>query len=532
MFTATPTNGGTAPIYQWKVNGANAGTNSATYSRTPANNDHVSCMLTSNVACATGNPATSDTIKMTVFPILPVSLTITASANPSCTGDVVTFTAFPVNGGLGPLTQWYVNGSAMLGEWDPIFTYVPANGDSINCRMYAAVVCPSVYPVWSNAIIMAINTPPVLPLVGIHVPSTNQIIWNWNTVASATGYKWNTINDTASAINMGTLTTKTETGLTCNTPYTRYAWAYNACGKSLPVTLNQTTLINPSSPVAGTHTPSPTQIIWNWNTVPNATGYKWNTTNDYTTATDMGTAVTKTETGLTCNTAYTRYAWAYNTCGNSTPLSLSQTTSACSSSCGSSLVISHTAGSVAPVSKTVTYGTVTNIPGATSKCWIAKNLGATNQASAVNDATEAAAGWYWQFNKKQGYKHDGTTRTPATTWINSISENSNWLPANDPCTLELGIGWRLPTSTEWTNVDASGGWTNWTGPYASGLKLHAAGYLYGSDGSLYNRGSGGYYWSSPQYDASNGWYLVFYSGSSFMSTNFKAYGFTARCLRD
>ena len=60
------------------------------------------------------------------------------------------------------------------------------------------------------------------------------------------------------------------------------------------------------------------------------------------------------------------------------------------------------AGTVAPVDKTVTYGTVTNIPGETSKCWITSNLGADHQATAVNDATEASAGWYWQFNRHTG----------------------------------------------------------------------------------------------------------------------------------
>ena len=71
----------------------------------------------------------------------------------------------------------------------------------------------------------------------------------------------------------------------------------------------------------------------------------------------------------------------------------------------------------------------------------------------------------------------------------SINENSDWLAANDPCALELGSGWRLPTSTEWTNVDASGGWTDWNGPWNSALKMHAAGYLLVSDGSLDYRGS-------------------------------------------
>ncbi|MEI6750330.1 MAG: hypothetical protein WCM93_14330, partial [Bacteroidota bacterium] len=202
--------------------------------------------------------------------------------------------------------------------------------------------------------------------------------------------------------------------------------------------------------------------------------------------------------------------------------------------CGSSITINHVAGTVAPVDKTVTYGTVTNIPGETSKCWITSNLGADHQATAIDDDTEASAGWYWQFNRKQGYKHTGTVRTPNTAWISSISENSNWIPANDPCTLELGTGWRIPTNTEWTNVDASGNWTNWNGPWNSALKMHAAGFLFNDDGVLYPRGTTGTYWSSAQYDATYGWYLAFNSSHSsvYGSGGFKASGNSVRCVKE
>jgi hypothetical protein len=84
------------------------------------------------------------------------------------------------------------------------------------------------------------------------------------------------------------------------------------------------TLCNPPNPAAGTHVPSESQIIWNWNAAPNATGYKWNTTNNYNTATDMGTNTSKTETGLTGGSNYTRYIWAYNTCGVSAATTLNQ----------------------------------------------------------------------------------------------------------------------------------------------------------------------------------------------------------------
>jgi hypothetical protein len=199
-------------------------------------------------------------------------------------------------------------------------------------------------------------------------------------------------------------------------------------------------------------------------------------------------------------------------------------------SCGWPVIVNHLAGSVAPVSKTVTYGTVKDIPGETALCWITRNLGADQQAVSKDDPTEASAGWYWQFNRKQGYTHDGATLTPAWT-ITSIDENANCQPADDPCTIELGSGWRIPTYTEWSNVDASGGWTNWTVAWNSALKLHAGGIL-DNAGTLLARGQNGYYWSSTQHSNTNGWTLILSSNDCGMSFENKAFGFTLRCVRE
>jgi hypothetical protein len=199
--------------------------------------------------------------------------------------------------------------------------------------------------------------------------------------------------------------------------------------------------------------------------------------------------------------------------------------------CGAPIIKNHTAGNVAPVNKSVTYGTVTNVPGETSKCWITRNLGASQQATAVNDNTEASAGWLWQFNRKQGYKVVGATRTPNTTWITSISENSNWSSANDPCANELGSGWRVPVSTEWSNVLTAGGWTDWNGPWNSLLKVHAAGYLTNAGGMLLSRGTAGYYWSSTQWDNAKAYYFAFMSNYIATSYDFKAYGYSLRCIK-
>lgn len=201
--------------------------------------------------------------------------------------------------------------------------------------------------------------------------------------------------------------------------------------------------------------------------------------------------------------------------------------------CGLSITVNHlVAGGVAPVNKTVTYGTATNIPGELSKCWITSNLGADRQATAIDDDTEPSAGWYWQFNRKQGYKHDGVTRTPNTAWINTINENADWTAVNDPCALELGNGWRLPTSTEWANVDAGGGWTNRNGPWNSALKIHPAGYLYQTGGPRINEGLTGHYWSANQSGTSQGSYLYFHGGDCSVSVDAKAAGMSVRCIRN
>ena len=105
--------------------------------------------------------------------------------------------------------------------------------------------------------------------------------------------------------------------------------------------------------------------------------------------------------------------------------------------CGNPMTVTHTVGSVAPITKTVTYGTVlTSITGS-PKCWITQNLGATNQASLVTDATEPSAGWYWQYNRARGYMINGSLHTPVS-WDGSIITDSYWLQDNDPCALLLG----------------------------------------------------------------------------------------------
>lgn len=370
------------------------------------------------------------------------------------------------------------------------------------------------------------------PAEGSHVPGLNQMVWNWNPAEYAVGYKWNFWDDYASAIDKGTGTSHTETSLDCNSGYYAYIWAYNVCGEHSAVTelYAYTSAQNPASPAAGTHVSFYNGIEWKWNAVPESSGYYWNYTNDLSTAYDMGTYLTYTETGLYCNTSYTCYVWAYGPCGISAPTALTQTSFPCWE-CGDPFTIYHYAGDVAPITKAVTYGTVTGVAGETDKCWITQNLGADQQATSVSDPTEASGGWYWQYNLKQGYQFYGTTLTPSWT-ITGINQISNWASYNDPCHIEIGDGFRIPTYTEWDNVKTAGGWTDWNGPWNSPLKLHAAGYLDDYDGWLYLPGSAGTYWSSTWSSETWGWTLDFSSSYCRMYSWEMAYGYSVRCVKD
>jgi hypothetical protein len=78
-FTATPTNEGTTPSYQWKVNGANVGANASTYtSTTLANSNVVTVVLTASNTCQSSNAVTSNGIT-TAVNALPAALSVTGS---------------------------------------------------------------------------------------------------------------------------------------------------------------------------------------------------------------------------------------------------------------------------------------------------------------------------------------------------------------------------------------------------------------------------------------------------------------------
>ncbi|HUX97097.1 MAG TPA: gliding motility-associated C-terminal domain-containing protein, partial [Bacteroidales bacterium] len=188
-FTATPVYGGITPSYQW-YNGVTAvGTDNAVYSYTPSDGDLITVVLTSSETCQSGGPATSNAITMSVSPGLPVSVTIAEDLNNVCEGTTVTYTATPVNGGTIPSYQWY-NGATAVGTDNPVFSYLPADGDIITVVLSSGEICQSGSPATSNAITMTVNPP---------LPVSVTVAEDANNVCEGT-----TVTFTATPVNGGT----------------------------------------------------------------------------------------------------------------------------------------------------------------------------------------------------------------------------------------------------------------------------------------------------------------------------------------
>lgn len=145
-FTATPTNGGTAPTYVWLKNGTVvAGETGATYtSSSLANNDVIRAIMTSSLLCKTGSPDTSNTITMQVS-AGAAAVTVSAaptSAGPYCAGSPVTFTATASNGGAAPKYKWFVNNVLSANDSTANFTATSLNNnDTVKVELLSNSLC-------------------------------------------------------------------------------------------------------------------------------------------------------------------------------------------------------------------------------------------------------------------------------------------------------------------------------------------------------------------------------------------------------
>ena len=165
-FTATPTNGGSAPSYQWKKNGTtNIGTNSANLvlqDNQVTTGDIISCVMTANNVCQTISTVTSNLITLNVGTVSP-SVSISTAKDTICSGANTIFTAVATNGGSSPNYQWKKNGvDAGSGSTITFLSNTLSNGDVISCVLTANNPCQTSATANSNEITMTVKQSPAV----------------------------------------------------------------------------------------------------------------------------------------------------------------------------------------------------------------------------------------------------------------------------------------------------------------------------------------------------------------------------------
>ncbi len=167
-LTVSATHGGSSPYFEWAVNGALLGTGmSFTYA--PADGDNVSVSMTSSETCVF--PLVTTAVKaMVVQSTETPVVSVTASPGTNvCEGTTVNYIATPTFGGTMPSYAWMKNGVAVGSS--PAFSYMPDNGDEIECVLTSNYHCARSGTATSNKLIMRVDAP-IPPTVNITVPST------------------------------------------------------------------------------------------------------------------------------------------------------------------------------------------------------------------------------------------------------------------------------------------------------------------------------------------------------------------------
>ena len=353
-------------------------------------------------------------------------------------------------------------------------------------------------------------------------------IYSVSPVEGAAGYHWTVPAGAIITAGQGTrsvtVTFGTTGGYVCAAPF-------NDCYRGTVACLAVGLQGAPASPVAGTHVATATQVTWTWNAVAGATGYKWSMTNDYATATDLGISTSTTETGLACNTAYTRYAWAYNTCGNSAPCTLTQATSPCSQwACGQPITDTRDGKSYA----TVMIGT---------QCWMAQGLDYGTRISGASSQTDNG------IPEKYCYNNDDQNCTVygALYQWGELMQYVTTPGAQGLCP----AGWHIPGDDEWTVLSTflggeavaggkikEAGTAHWQAPNtratnSSGFTALPGGYR-DTGGSFNGLSSYLNYWSSSPNGTTEAWdrHLNYFSEYIARGNYSHSYGFYARCVKD
>jgi uncharacterized protein (TIGR02145 family) len=512
-YTATPTNPGINPFYQWKVNGSNTGGNSQTFMYPPTNGDIVNCIMTSSITtCVSNNPSTSNSIIMLVNPLVNVSINISSSSNPFCIGSTVSFIAIVANQGTTPVYQWKVNG-INAGSNSPTFAYNPVSGDFVNCVLTSSVACPVVNPVTSNIITMTGNMG--LPAAVSIVANPNPFCPGTSVMFTATpnnggtnpSYQWK-INGTNAGSNSPTFSYNP-----ANNDSVRCVMTSNlVCVSGNPATSNEIILLGTLAPMVTFTTCFDTVTTLNAKPIKLKGGIPFNGT--YTGPGVAGGIFTSATAGIGTKTITYTYTNASLCSASKTKTITVQANPAFS--CGNNLT---------DIRDGKSYPTVQ----IDSQCWMASNLNygtmilssshqrdnCINEKYCYNDlSTNCGNQTYYQWDEIMRYDD-----TPALQGL-------------------CPPGWHVPSETEWNLL-----FSNWSGNGFAGSPLKYSGFS-GFNALLSGVKHQNFQWNFLNFatffwtSTANGPYKAWahgmndYDPSVSLYPSLRSNAFSIRCLRD
>jgi 1,2-phenylacetyl-CoA epoxidase PaaB subunit len=202
-FAATPTHGGLAPIYSWKLNGLSVGSNSNTFTSTSLQDgDSVWVVLQSSASCAQPDTAISQVKVMEVNSLLTPKVSLSASDTVICQGSQVDFTATPTHGGSSPIYSWKLNGLNVGSNSNTFTSTSLQDGDSVWVVLQSSASCAQPDTAISQDKVMEVNlipsTPAIIRLDSISLSSSVQgTDYEWFLNGSLLAFNSQIINPTA-----------------------------------------------------------------------------------------------------------------------------------------------------------------------------------------------------------------------------------------------------------------------------------------------------------------------------------------------
>ncbi len=141
-FTAFGDNLGNNPVYQWMVNGVEQGSNAASFSSNSITmNQEISCVVTTDVECASSNVATAQPLTVQVADVEFPTLAIITDDLSVCVGETVIIQALGEHWGNSPDYQWTLNGDIIENNSDMLSLTDPADETTIGLTVTSSLGC-------------------------------------------------------------------------------------------------------------------------------------------------------------------------------------------------------------------------------------------------------------------------------------------------------------------------------------------------------------------------------------------------------